>query len=506
MIVRHFKIVLLVATTIAMLACTKERKENMTLNIHLPDVNLQIDPQKMEDAFSMMIAMQLHRGLFRYNQNGDVLTDLAESWRESDDHLNYTIKLKNLNFSNGKKITATHVQMSLARLFYLGSSMAADIDVISGADEFKRSWDLKKFGVKVKNESEVQITLSHPSALFLKQLAVVDCAILEIEDFKSNPNLSVLGGFSGPYKLKKTEISKYTVEKWRKDRIDSARPPFLISFFATKESPINLAMADQTDSLDTDKVDADSTAKLKNKGWVSSPTELTYESFVILNPKFVPFEVRRELYYKIDQKHLVKALGDQKLIPAFGLIPNGFYGAILEKPILEQNYKPYGGKKVSFVLDYLAGSEFDKKLAEYLKEKWTTDKIEVVLKEFSRGEKLTRMFSKTAEATVSRKGTDYPDGYSVLTYFKGKYESNYLHVDDPKIDAMIASSAKEFSQKKRSRMYQDIQKSILAHYTNIPLYFGTPASGLWSDKVETIPAHPLGFHTMPFETILMRSN
>tara|TARA_B110001454_G_scaffold219192_1_gene251180 strand:- start:63700 stop:65136 length:1437 start_codon:yes stop_codon:yes gene_type:complete len=478
----------------------------MTLNIHLPDVNLQIDPQRMEDAFSMMIAMQLHRGLFRYNQNGDVLTDLAESWVESSDQLNYTIKLKELNFSNGKKITATHVQMSLARLFYLGSSMAADIDVISGAAEFKKSWDLKKFGVKVKNPSEVQIVLSHPSALFLKQLAVVDCAILDIEDFKLNPNLSIEGGFSGPYKLKKVEISKYTLEKWRKDDIDSERPPQVISFFTTKENPVDLAMAERTDSLDTDKVDAQSTAALKKKGWSSSPTELTYESFVILNPKFVPFEVRRELYYKISQKDLVKALGNEKLIPAFGLIPNGFYGAILEKPVLEQNVNPYAGKKVSFVLDYLAGSDFDKKLAEYLKEKWTTDKIEVVLKEFSRGEKLTRMFSKTAEATVSRKGTDYPDGYSVLTYFKGKYESNYFHCDDPKIDAMIASSAKEFSQEKRARKYQDIQKLILAHYTNIPLYFGTPASGLWSDKVEMIPAHPLGFHTMPFETILMRSN
>jgi ABC-type transport system substrate-binding protein len=80
-----------------------------------------------------------------------------------------------------------------------------------------------------------------------------------------------------------------------------------------------------------------------------------------------------------------------------------------------------------------------------------------------------------------------------------------FHVDDPKIDAMIAKASQEFDQGKRAKLYQEIQVAILGHYTNIPLYFGSTASGLWSDKVESIPAHPLGFHTMPYETVLMRS-
>ena len=61
-----------------------------------------------------------------------------------------------------------------------------------------------------------------------------------------------------------------------------------------------------------------------------------------------------------------------------------------------------------------------------------------ILNEVQRGDKLNRMFKKEAEATIGKKGTDYPDGLSVLTYFKGKYENNYFHVDDPKIDAQIA--------------------------------------------------------------------
>lgn len=485
--------------------CVKQQRGIMELNIHLPDIKIQIDPQKMEDAFSMMIALQLFRGLLRYDQNGDVMADLAESWTESPDHLRYTFKLKPMTFSDGKPITSRHVQMTLARLFYLGSSMAADIDSISGSDEFKKNWDISKFGVKPIGEREVEIRLSYPSAIFLKQIAVVDCSILPIEDFKQPLNLSANGSYSGPYKLRVQEGMQFTLEKWRPDKLDSKRPPQTINFFTTKESPVSLAKANKTDSLDTDRVLPDDERALRKFGWSSRPTELTYESFIILNPKYVPLEVRRELYNKLDPIEVVKFLGEPSLVPAFGLIPNGFYGFVASKPTIDGNREPYKGKKIAFKLDYLANSDFDRKLALYLKDKWTTDKIEVVLNEVQRGDKLSRMFSKTAEATVGKKGTDYPDGFSVLTYFKGKYESNYFHVDDPKIDSMIAKASQEFNQTKRAKLYQEIQTAIIGHYTNIPLYFGSPASGLWSGKVETIPAHPLGFHTMPYETILMRS-
>jgi oligopeptide transport system substrate-binding protein len=502
-IAQHFKVFLSIII-FAVLGCTQKSGGNMELSIHLPDVKIQIDPQKMEDAFSMMIVLQLFRGLLRYDQNGDVMADIAESWTESKDHLKYTFKLKPMTFSNGKTITAKNVQMTLARLFYLGSSMAADIDCISGVDEFKKAWDISKFGVKVINDKEVEIQLSHPSSLFLKQIAVVDCSILPIEDFKGTLDLTATGAFSGPYKIKNQEGIKFNLEKWRVDKFDSERPPEKINFYTTKESPIQLAKASKTDSLDTDKVTQEDERELRKSGWSSRPTELTYEWFVIFNPKYVPIEAREELYSKIDPVDLVKFLGEPNLIPAFGLIPNGFYGVLDKKPIFEKHHKPYKGKKISLKLDFLTGSEFDKKLAQYLKEKWTTDNIDIVLNEISRGEKLTRMFSKSAEATIGKKGTDYPDGYSVLTYFKGKYESNYFHVDDPKIDQLIAKSAQEFNQSKRAGLYKEIQEAIIKHYTCVPLFFGSTASGLWSDKVETIPAHPLGFHTMPYETILMR--
>jgi hypothetical protein len=67
----------------------------------------------------------------RYDSNGDVKS----------------------TFSDGTPITATHVQMTFARLFRLGASMAADVDYTAGARQFKASHKISDFGVKVLGRS-----------------------------------------------------------------------------------------------------------------------------------------------------------------------------------------------------------------------------------------------------------------------------------------------------------------------------------------------------------------
>ena len=65
---------------------------------------------------------------------------------------------------------------------------------------------------------------------------------------------------------------------------------------------------------------------------------------------------------------------------------------------------------------------------------------------------------------------DYPDGFSVLGYFKGNYESNYFYVNDKKIDTALAKVIQIFDSEKRAAEYKRIQNEILAHYTIIPLF------------------------------------
>lgn len=504
MTVRRFSIVLAALTAAA---CTPKKDHNAEIRVHLPKVHFKIDPQKMEDAYSMLVVSQIYRGLLRFNPTGNVVPSLAESWTESSDRLSYRFKLRDVTFSNGQPITARHVQQTFARLFFVSAGMSADIDYIKGAAEFVRTRDLSKFGVKVISDREVEFQLSQPSALFLKQIAVADCSVLPLKSFEDSISESEGGVFSGPYRIVSAAPGSYELEKWRKDEFDSSSPPSRVSFFATEDSPIELATAAKTDTLDRDPVTPAQAAQLKNSGWGMVPTELTGETFVILNPKFIPENIRRFLFNKVNPDDLVSKLGESQFRPAYGLIPTGFQGELSRAEMAELRNPPstYRGRKISFKLDYDPSSEWERKTAEYLKGIWSNELIEVKLNKLTKGEKLRRMFSKTSEAVIGHKGIDYPDGFSVLTYFKGKYESNYFHVNDQEIDRTLASVLRNFDQTSRASSYKAIQKKILAHHTVVPLFFGSQASGFWSGRVRSAPSHPMGYHTMAFESIEMRT-
>ena len=60
MAARFFSILLCVTTML--IGCTEKKVKDMDLKIHHPKVNIELDPQKMEDAFSMLLSTQLYRG------------------------------------------------------------------------------------------------------------------------------------------------------------------------------------------------------------------------------------------------------------------------------------------------------------------------------------------------------------------------------------------------------------------------------------------------------------
>ncbi len=490
-----------------MVGCTKSKISAIEgLRIHLPAVTMNLDPQKMEDAYSMAVATQLYRGLLRYNTTGDIRADLAESWTESDDHKTYRFKIRKATFSDGKPITSKNVQMTFARMFLVGASMAADIDYISGARAFKVKQELTKFGVVPIDDQTIEFRLSEPSAIFLKQLAVADCSILPIEDFKQNPEISSKGAFSGPYKLV-GDITKtnLTIEKWRADALDSPMPPKLISYSMIAEKPVELALAEKIDTLDHYRIDEAEKARLQKQGWAAAATELAGEVFVVFNPDKIPSDVRRTLYSSVDSAEIIRSLGNQSYRAAFGLIPFGLAGELSAADVaeLKSSKLEKARKNIVVELDYEGASNLEEKTAQFLKEKWAPLGVTLKLNPISKGEKLQRLFGKKSQAIIARKAMDYPDGFSVLGYFKGKYESNYFYVDDKAVDAALLNVIQIVEPDARANAYKEIQKKILAHNTVIPLFFGSEASGLWSRRVKSVPSHPLGIHTLPLETVEM---
>jgi ABC-type transport system substrate-binding protein len=380
---------------------------------------------------------------------------------------------------------------------------------ISGSEIFKKTLNLSAFGVKAPEPDVVEFILSRPSAIFLKQLAVADCAILSLDDFKKDPDLSARGAFSGPYKVEKSLADgEVTIEKWRKDALDSPRPPAHVTYFMTDEKPVVLALASKTDTLDHDRLGDADRAKLQSLGWSPTPTELSGEVFVVLNPDKLPEAARKILFASVSANDLIRAIRRDSYRPAFGLIPFGVPGALSEddvKGIIGDSPEPLK-QSVTIRLDFEQGSDLELKIAEFLKVRWSKFNIQVSFNPLPKAEKLKHLFGKTSQAIIGRKTVDYPDGFSVLGYFKGNYESNYFFVNDPVVDSALSEILQVFDFASREARYRDVQKMILKHWTLIPLLFGSEASGFWSSKVRSVPAHPLGYHMLPVETIEMKED
>ena len=125
--------------------------------------------------------------------------------------------------------------------------------------------------------------------LFLKHLAVVDSSILPLQDFRTEFKTDAGSALSGPYRVASIPMRVTVIEKWRKDALESAAPPERVIYWMTDQKSTELALTGKTDCLDHDPVSSpEMAAKFSQGGWVSTPTEIAAEAFVVLNPAKIP--------------------------------------------------------------------------------------------------------------------------------------------------------------------------------------------------------------------------
>ncbi len=70
-----------------------------------------LDPALITDVQGGGIAAKLFNGLVRFNENLDIVPDIAQAWKLSDDQLTYNFRIRyDVTFSNGRKVTAQDVK------------------------------------------------------------------------------------------------------------------------------------------------------------------------------------------------------------------------------------------------------------------------------------------------------------------------------------------------------------------------------------------------------------
>lgn len=164
--------------------------------IFAPNTDVEsLDPQVQNDTTSEQVVKMLYNTLLKFDDDGNVVGDLADSWEVSDDHLTWTFKLKEgVKFHSGKELTADDVKATYDRALNAEAGGLRTTEIIKMFTK-----------VEVVDQYTVSITTDEPygpmEALMCNMsLGVMDPEYIDKYGLDLGKNAEAING-TGPYKL-----------------------------------------------------------------------------------------------------------------------------------------------------------------------------------------------------------------------------------------------------------------------------------------------------------------
>ena len=466
-----------------------------------------LDPALAQGTHESWILENVFEGLMTFDENGELVPGMAESYEISEDGLTYTFKIRDgVTWSNGDPVTAEDFEYTWKRA--LDPELAADyahiLYYIKGAQAYNSGEGSRDdVAVKALDEKTLEVTLEAPTAYFLELTAFytyfpVNKNVVESNpDWAKDPETHVS---NGPFKLVRWDHNaKIVLEK--------------------NESYYN-ADKIKLDGIELDIIEDQNTAWQKYEGGeyhilVDVPTSVVAQLkaqndpqlnignqigtyYYNVNPDVKPFnnaKVRQALSMAIDCETITENITQGGQIPAEGVVPYGLkdengnefrdgVGSLVEydpdkaKQLFEEGLAEEGMtleefNSGQFVILYNT-SESHKKIAQAIQEMWrTTLGIEIGLENVEFQVKLDR--EKAGDYQISRGGWigDYMDPMTILDLWWSESAFNDVKYNNEEYDKLIAESKATDDQNIRMENMRKAEKMIMEDMAVIPIYFYT---------------------------------
>ena len=207
-------------------------------------------PQITKDVVSSHIITQVYEGLVKYDsKNMSVVPAIAKSWEKDSSGTVYTFHLHpdvyfhdNACFENGKgrKVTAADFKFT----FHVLSTQTGEqknffgsIDKIKGAKNYyiasaNEKPDFEIEGIKVIDDTTLELTIEKPSEIFLINLANFSASVIPKEGYEKYGNNCYVG--SGPFYMegipeKDQAVTLFKNKQYYKHDNEGNRLPYLDS-------------------------------------------------------------------------------------------------------------------------------------------------------------------------------------------------------------------------------------------------------------------------------------
>ncbi len=211
-----FVLFIIILSVLAMTACQPKSTVTGAGTLKLYGIDpVTLDPALVVDANSHEYISEIFSGLVRLDEKLETVGDIAGRWDVSQDRLTYTFYLRDgVVFQDGRRVTAADFKYSWERACdpATGSRVAgAYLGDIVGARDVLEGRATEISGVRVVNDTTLEVTIDAPKVYFLSKLTyptafVVDRAnVAKGNDWWRQPN------GTGPFKLKEWQQSNLLV-------------------------------------------------------------------------------------------------------------------------------------------------------------------------------------------------------------------------------------------------------------------------------------------------------
>jgi len=324
----------------------EEYKHGGSMIVTYKDDVSTLDPAIGYDWQNWAMIKSLFDALLDYEPGTTILkNDLADSYQISEDGLTYTFNLKSgVKFHNGRKMIAADVKYSLDRVTNpkTQSPGAGFFASIKGYDEVSSGAANGLSGIRVINDSKIEITLSRPDATFLHVMGLNFASIVPKEavdqwgaDFGKHP----VG--TGAFKLTEWTLGQRLVFTKNPDYYQAGVPYLDQITFEVGQAPIVALLRLERGEVDIagDGIPPAKFLSIKNdpkfEGSIVEGSQL-HTGYVTLNVKMKPFDnlkVRQAVNMAINKERIVRIINGRAVVANQPLPPL--------MPGYDKNYQGY---------------------------------------------------------------------------------------------------------------------------------------------------------------------
>jgi ABC-type transport system substrate-binding protein len=494
---------------------SKEGASDQILRYALTTEPTTMDPARVEDGPTIDLLFHLYEGLVQWNEQSQVVGNLAESWTVSPDGLLYTFNIKKgVKFHNGDPLTAQDFLYSINRALdpKTQSTVAGTYlnDILGAPDVLAKKATTAK-GIEAPDDYTLKITLDKPKPYFLSKLTYPTAYAVNrrsIEEGGAKWTEQPVG--TGPFILDRWDHNSMVKLKANPDyhdgrpKLDGIERPVLLDP-STRHAKFESGEIHFTDISMGDYDRDHNDPKLKDKIKTFPRPAVFYGS---MNQKaFPPFKdqrVRQAFNHAVDKQQIINVVMRGVVKKANGILPPGIPG--FDPNLKGLDFDPAKAKSLLAAAGYPGGKGFPaltltfrekqvdmKRFAEAMAAQLEKNLgIKISLREMEWGSFLDARNKGTLPFYYLRWMADYLDPQDFLSVMlhTGTQE-NGAYYSNPQFDALCDRADVLQDPAKRIALYQQAERIVVEDAAWIPLYYQTDLE-LWNPAVKGVRESLMG--------------